>query len=319
MRTKHSAIRFLTRLLLCQYLFLHACSVPTIQATTTPSPTLTPTSTLTPTATPTETHTPTLTNIATPTITLSPMPTEIPLDLYSFIFPLDVNEIKLEQPPGSTPIEFKIATRDKDDPCGGHAGDIVSPVGLLNSPWTAPNILVYSPYDAVVYDICPAGGGGLTVVLSLGRDESGVEYFLDIAHIDKFYYDVGDEISNGQLIAEMDTWRIHGDYYEMQLHLGLARDFSGFPHPENYQIIAEILLPEMLSESKKFSTPVLFTYEGPNFCNMSSSEKINALFGYLEKAGFSIMGNDILSGDGQREILFTWYQWDYRSILISPN
>lgn len=310
----------ITRYLLVGFMAIQAACTAIAGPTEAPLPTKEPTAaTSTYTPRPSETPTPTSSPTHTPRPTHTPAPTEVPLDLDSFYFPLDVNEIKLEQPYGSTPIEYKIATRPVDDPCGSHAGDGVSPAGLPQSAPVAPNILVYSPYDATISNMYPAGGGGLTVVLKLGKDESGVSYFLDIAHVDKFYFDVGDEISEGQLIAEMDTWRIHGGYYEMQLHLGMAKDFSNFDHPENYQTLADILLPKLLTESSKHTEPVLFTYEGPNFCNMISYEKINALLHYLETAGFTVTGNNIVSDNKLGDLSFSWYQWDNRSILISPN
>lgn len=298
--------------------------MPTKEQSPTPSPaeTFIPTRTFTPR--PTETailepsHTP-VPPIATQKITVSPMPEQF-FDVNSITFPLDLTQILSERPLGSIPLEFKITHRGVGDPCGAHPGDVLSPAGLSGSPPQAPSFFVYSPFEGDAYEVYPAGGGGLTAVLKLGEDPSGARYFLDIIHIDTFYPSLNSHVARGQRIGELKEWRKHDSYYEMQLHLALAKDYSAFDHPENYIDISPYLLPKILLVSKNSGAEILFTYEGPNYCNMDTSAKISALLDYLGRAGFAISG-DTLVYQGTGELggeNFLWQQWDHRSIIIRP-
>jgi len=74
----------------------------------------------------------------------------------------------------------------------------------------------------------------------------------------------------------------------------------------------------------QYDLKLLLTYQGDNWCNMTSAEKINILLEkYLPEAGFCVDGN-IVTYCGPREeflgLTFTQYKvkFDDRSIMLTP-
>jgi hypothetical protein len=268
--------------------------------------------------TPPPTMTQTLTPTKIPRPTNSPTPTPVHIDFFDFMLPVDFTEILDERHPYSAPITLHIAHRpDPNDPCGGHPGD-----ALELALYTPDNISanekvnfdVFAPYSGIVQNIyTEAGGGGAVITFYLGENNSTPSY-LDIIHIDNVFVEENQWVEQGDKIAELTTFREHGSLI-IQLHLALARDRSAFDHPENYLDITPFLIPTLLLEARRTMMDIVITYEGPNYCNMNSLEKINALTGYVSRAGYVVEGNEILDPNGN---IFHWTKYDERSIKIKP-
>jgi hypothetical protein len=84
--------------------------------------------------------------------------------------------------------------------------------------------------------------------------------------------------------------------------------------------IAPYAIPPTLRAGSIHSQPVVIVYEGVNYCNMTSREKIAAILdNYLPDAGFCIDGNlvtycgDIPDFQG---LAFTQQAFDERSVIL---
>jgi len=74
----------------------------------------------------------------------------------------------------------------------------------------------------------------------------------------------------------------------------------------------------------KYDLKLLITYEGPNYCDMSPQQKVDAILAtYLPNAGYCIDGLEISycgNNSGHNGERFEYYKWnDARSIMLTPK
>ena len=289
-----------------------------------------------PSAVPTRTHTPAVTP-PTPTA-IPPTKTQAPeVVLDEFAFPYDVQYVldlwkELNVPNKDRYFTYHLVNRVNreipyEDRCGYHPGDLIIPLGST-TPYDNFNIDVMMPYSGKLVRQWTTEGGDDGFTFYLGKN-GGEDIYLNIYHTNVSNLSGGQYLNQGEIFGSLTYTNNFGGWNETKVHLTLFNpaedgglDFLG----DEIQIIdiTSLALPITMQAMYQYNQSLLLTYQGDNWCNMTSNEKINILLEkYLPEAGFCIDGN-IVTYCGSKEELnglrFTQYKWrfDDRSIMLIP-
>ena len=298
------------------------------------------TPTVTPTASPTASLTLTSTNTQAPTKTPKPTVTPLPeVDLESFVFPYSVPHVmevwnQLNVPQQNRHITFKIVNRiDRSIPyensCGYHPGDLID---MLESSIYYENFLIdaYLPYSGILVDswITQGNDDGFTFFLGKNDDK---KVYLNAYHTQLSHNSINQQFQQGDVFGSLTYTRDHCNcgWYETKVHFTL---FNPAPNGGldflrdvvNILDITRYALPPTMQAAYKYDLKLLITYEGPNYCDMSPQQKVDAILAtYLPNAGYCIDGLEISycgNNSGHNGERFEYYKWnDARSIMLTPK
>ena len=277
-----------------------------------------------------------------PTSTLLPTATQIPtstpvpdVDLESFAFPYDVSQVTAVWEQLHFAAKYRYFTyhlvnrisRDipYEDPCGYHPGDLIIPLGTTK-PLDNFTIDVTLPYSGKLVDKWITQGGDDGFTFFIGNNH-GKKVYLNIYHTTKSSLSVGQVFKQGDYFGSLTYTKDYGGWNETKVHLTLfnpapngSTDFLGSNiTPLD---ITSYALPPTMQAMFVNHMKLLITYQGENWCNMTSAQKINAILGeYLPNAGFCVDGtkvsycgkNDLFQG-----INFTQATYDERSVMFTP-
>jgi hypothetical protein len=297
-------------------------------ATAMPKPTNTSLSTdILATNTPEPTHTP-IPPMETATLTATPTATPRPqFDPSSFVFPYDLADVLAQRaniPYTDQFFTYHITDRpDANDPCGRHPGDILVPLGVNQQPAIAFDFPVVMPYDGklerswVTQVLGPNRGGDLGFTFYVG-DMDGHRYYLDVYHTDTSQLEIGDFVPAGQVFAHQNRAKDNGLWVSV-VHLTLLVDGTDFMSTQTADI-APFAIPPTLKVAHAIGENVVLRFEGPNYCNMDSPQKIAALLNdYLPNAGFCVEGNSVNycgANPAFQGLAFTQQTFDERSVIL---
>jgi len=253
----------------------------------------------------------------------------------SFVFPFDMAQVIAirSQMPGVEPyFIYHITDRpDSNDPCGRHPGDCLIPLINVAGELDDFDIPVIMPYDGVLersWVTDPVGehsGADLGFTFYVG-DMGGHAYYLDVYHTDTSPLEIGDVVTAGQVFAHLNRAKFSFGPWESKIHITLLVDGTDFMSTETADI-APFALPGTLKAAHLQGQSVAIVYEGPNFCNMTSPEKIARIVNdYLPNAGFCTDGALVTycgSDPRFQGLSFTQRQlpphWDGRGIELVPQ
>jgi hypothetical protein len=286
----------------CGWVKIQAAPTPIAITTSTSIPISPPTSTITLTA------------------TLTPLPTPTPLQFIpeQLIFPFDVNEVISKLPKGANHIFiYHYTHRLRDDPCGGHLGDLLVPLSLSltnvkapgynaeNHTYTGYSYRVIQPYSGIVKKMWGTQGGDDLGITFLIGERGGMEYYLSMFHHDR-YADpnlrIGDFVSAGEILGYEEKGNNFGNdnapYIEGKVHFVLENVPHGQNMPDFIDTIPEtsldislLLLPETILQTTAIGLPLLVRYDGYNSCNMTGNEAEKHAESLLINAGFCKSSN----------------------------
>ena len=278
---------------------------------------------------------PTVTDTLSPTATFTPTATPIPdVNLEFFVFPYDVSQVVSVWEQLNVPAQYKYFTYhitdrlDKslspDDPCGYHPGDAIIPIGSTKVLKDFV-IDVKMPYAGKLKNSWIPGGGGEAFTFYIGQS-GGKPAYLDMYHTTSSSFSRTEWIMQGEVFGFLSETMNYGGWNEAKVHFTLFNPSpsGGTDLRQGATAIplAPIALPSTLKAMYENNTKLLITYEGGNWCNMKSAEKISAILNeYLPNTGFCVDGakvsycgkNDLFQG-----IIFTQVKYDERSVMLTP-
>jgi hypothetical protein len=278
---------------------------------------------------------PTVTNTLSPTATFTPTTTPIPdVNLESFVFPYDVPQVVAVWKQSNLPSQYRYFTYhitdrlDKslnpDDPCGYHPGDAIIPIGSTKA-LSGFVIDVRMPYTAKLKNSWVPGGGGEAFTFFIGQSK-GKSVYLDMYHTTSSSFSKTEWIMQGEVFGVLSQTMNYGGWNEAKVHFTLFNPSpsGGTDLRQGATAIplAPIALPPTLEQMFINNTKLLIIYQGDNWCNMKSAQKINTILEeYLPNAGFCVDGskvsycdkNDLFQG-----ITFTQAKYDERSVMLTP-
>ena len=326
--------------LLCFATCYFLCSCASESRMPLPSPTLNPeitqeisnppTSTTIHTQTPDPSPSPTTTDAPTATITPAPTATPVPqANLSSFVFPYDVPQILSlweEYPSIDRHIIYHITHRPElADPCGRHPGDIIIPItsGINLSGFSMD---VLAPYSGELVKTWLDWRGEECLTLDIGY-ASNQKYHIDMYHTNTNTLARGGTIFGGNIIGALTNTYNNGGIEEAKVHLTLyAGSELSDPLNENLAPGAVDLFPYAIGPTLRAmydaNVQLLIRYEGANYCNMNSQQKIEAILTLLVEAGFCVDGSTVTycgSQDTFQGLSFRQSAYDQRTILLRPT
>jgi hypothetical protein len=194
---------------------------------------------------------------------------------------------------------------------------------VSQQPTIAFDFPVYMPYDGelkrswITEALGPNRGGDLGFTFYVG-DKDSHQYYLGVYHTDISPLKIGDIVPAGQVFAHLNRAKDNG-LWESKIHLTLLVDGTDFMSA-NTADIAPYAIPPTLKAAHVHGENVVIRYEGPNYCNMTSPEKIEAILNdYLPNAGFCVDGSSVnycgANSDFQG-IAFTQQTLDERSVIL---
>jgi hypothetical protein len=248
----------------------------------------------------------------------------------SFIFPYDLADIIAQRAnfPDSDPfLTYHITDRpDSNDPCGRHPGDVITALGVYSQPTGEFEFTVALPYDGelvhrwITESDGPNRGGDIGMTFYVG-EMGGDQYYFDVYHTDVSDLAEGDIVQGGQVFALLNRPKDNG-LWESKIHIAGLKNGTDFMSTDTIDI-SPYAIPPTLKAAHALSENVVLRYDGPNYCNMTTDQKIAVLLGpYLENAGFCVDGGAVnYCGDDPRfqGLSFTQETFDERSIILIPN
>lgn len=279
---------------------------------------------------------PTITNTFSPTATQKPTETPTPdVNLESFVFPYDVSQVMvawddLRVPAKDRYFTYHLVNRTNreipySDPCSYHPGETIIPLGTTK-PLENFTIDVKLPYSGKLIDKWVTDGKDDGFTFFIGNNE-GKKVYLNVYHTTKSNISVGQIFKQGEYFGSLTYTKNYGGWNETKVHLTLfnpapngSTDFLG-SNITPLDITSYALPPTMKAMSENH-IKLLIIYEGENWCNMKSSQKISTILEkFLPNAGFCVDKAKV-SYCGKNElfqgIAFTQATYDERSVMLTP-
>jgi hypothetical protein len=240
-----------------------------------------------PTPQPTATKTPTPTQALTAAQTLKPTSTPKPLkfDQSQLVFPYDLTETIQELPNGANrSFTYHYTHRLSNDPCGGHIGDVLTPLSMWfghanipgydpeNETYTGYSFRIIQPFSGIVDKMWVTDGNDLGITFFIGESNQ-MDYYLSIFHHDRYYdpgLTVGDFVSAGDVLGYEEKGNNfnfddpYNPYIEGKIHLVLEHvprgnvppDFID-ANPESSLDVSIMFLPETILQTTGVELPLL--------------------------------------------------------------
>jgi hypothetical protein len=255
--------------------------------------------------------------------------------LESFAFPYDVSQVlavwdELRVPAKYRYFTYHLVNRTNReipyaDPCGYHPGDLIIPLGT-SKPLDNFTIDVKLPYSGKLVKKWLTEGKDDGFTFFIGNSE-GKNVYLNVYHTTKSSLSVGQIFKQEDFFGSLTYTKNYGGWDETKVHLTLfnpaadgGTDFLGSNiTPLD---ITSYALPPTMKAMFENRIKLLITYQGDNWCNMKSSQKISSILDkYLPNAGFCVDGakvsycgkNNLFQG-----INFTQTTYDERSVMLTP-
>ena len=288
------------------------------------------------TITPMRTATPKPNPTTAPTSTAILQPkTPAEIDLDSFVFPFDVAQTisvwkQLDVLPKYQFFTYHINSRNSrdipyNDPCGYHPGDLIMPIGSF-TPYKDFNIEAKLPYSGILNRKWTTQGGDDGFTFFLGTS-NGKKVYLNVYHTQKSNLLLDQALEQGDIFGSLNFTSKHGDWCEAPIHLTLfnpapngGTDFLG--DDINLLDLSSYALPPMMKAVFNNKSKMVLIYEGENWCNMTSSQKIDKLLNEtLKKARFCVDEEKVMYCGINQDFFglnFTQYTYDERSIMLIP-
>ena len=203
--------------------------------------------------------------------------------------------------------------------------DLIAPLGITY-PLNNFLIDVKLPYSGELTDKWITDGNDDGFTFSIGTN-ANEKVYLNVYHTQKSNLSLGQSITQGEIFGSLTHTLNFGGWNETKVHFTLFNpapdgntDFLGNIHPLD---ITSFMLPPTMQAMFTNNINLLITYQGENYCNMTSTQKINAILAtYLPNAGFCVDGTKVKycgTNASFKGLSFTETTYDERSIILVPN
>lgn len=213
---------------------------------------------------------------------------------------------------------------DQNDPCGRHPGDIIIPM-TADSTLSGFGLNVIAPYSGTLVKNWKDWRGEECLTLDIGY-ASNIPYHFDVYHANTNTLGPGEFIQGGNFIGLLTNTYDNGGVEEAKVHFTLYAG-SGLSDPLREYLApgAVDLFPYAIGPTLRAmydnNVQLLIRYEGANYCNMNSSQKIAAILDKLADAGFGVDGSRLTymgSLETYQGLIFTQSTLDERTVMLQP-